>query len=670
MAEDATHALSVQALKGVGPARAAALAELGVESVLDLRRLAPLRYEDFSAPVGLDQAATLPDGASLTAAGRIAAVRVRALTNRRRLALTQARLTVDGGGTLDLVWFTPTRGRHLPPSLVAKGDEVVVHGRIKRRAGEIQLHNPAVSGREAARARPFRPVYPLRAGIGQLQMRKLVQAALAAGPPPPEPWPKRVGEDLGLCDETRLEAALHRPESRADIALAHRRLAFDEAYLVALQAAGGHQGRAAVLTAGPLCDAFMAGLGFAPTPGQRAAVAAVARATAGERPARILLQGDVGSGKTAVAAYALALAADSGRHGLLAAPSAMLCEQHERSLRAWFAPLGLKVYGLSAETPAAARRDMARALAAPEPCLVVGTHALLHAELPYERIGLVVIDEQHRFGVRQRGRLIGGDAPLRPYALALSATPIPRSLALALFANHEQVVIPDKPPGRSPVDTRCIDPGAAQDAYRLVKRRVAAGERAYLVTASIRRSADGEPGAVELAESLAKGPLRGVSVGLVHGEMADAELSAALAAFRRGETPVLVGTSVLEVGLDVPEATLMLIHRAERFGLAQLHQLRGRVGRGVRPGVCLLLSRPSTPEQAARLDALRREADGFAIAELDLAQRGAGELYGARQAGGDEFARLDWTADLELIKAAAAAAKSVLAERAHAGVQA
>jgi ATP-dependent DNA helicase RecG len=626
-----TLATPVRFLKGVGPVRAQQLRRLGVDTVEELLCLVPIHYLQRGA---LAPIAAVREGQRCLARGTVLDVQL----SRRRPGPTRVLAVVgDGGGTLLLTWFNAAwmaRRLHV-------GDVVVVSGEVGRFAGRLQMLNPQLEGEEEALQEPagrLLPVYPLTAGLRQGTLRKLVFAVLPlALPLVTDPLPQDWLREAGLPSRRTALLALHRPDREEEAVAAQRRLAFEEAVALQLSLGIRRRGllrRPATVVLPPLSDLsrrFVEGLPYALTRAQRRALAEIRRDLASPVAMHRMLQGDVGSGKTLVALIAMLWLAESGAQAAFMAPTAVLAHQHAQRHLPALQALGIRGALLTSSTPGAQRPALRAGLRDGSLSIVFGTHALLQDEVRFARLGLAVIDEQHRFGVLHRAQLGGWGAHL----LVMSATPIPRSLALTLYGDLDLSVLDELPPGRAPVRTQVASPTELPGIYTQVAERAARGEQCYLVFPVIRATESSDVASVLASHAeLVRGPLRGMRVGLLHGQLPARQKEAVSAAFARGELDVLVATTVVEVGLDVAMATLMVVHHAERFGLAQLHQLRGRVGRGARPGECVLVcgeeAGPSARRRLAQLGAIH---DGFALAELDLQSRGMGDLQGVRQHG-------------------------------------
>jgi len=567
----------------------------------------------------------------------------------RRMTIARARVRTDGGALVEAPFFNQDwRARRHP-----EGSRVALAGTLERFRGDLQLKNPTVvelddAGGVASEARIV-PTYPATEKLSSARLRVLIESALDELPPVEDFLPIVLRAAHGLVELDDALRTIHRPESLAAVRPARNRLVYDE--LLTLQV--GLQRRRHRLEAdelgltqppvvGGLAAQFDVALPFMPTKAQLNAFAEIDDDMAGLRPMHRLLQGDVGAGKTLVAARAMLTAVDNGRQAALMAPTEVLAEQHVRTFEQLLAPLGLNMFDgprlalVTGSTTTAQRRQILVQLAAGDIQMVVGTHALLEPRVMFHDLGLVVVDEQHRFGVRHRARLKDKrDDGRSPDVLVMTATPIPRSLALTIYGDLDVTILDELPPGRQPVTTTALHSDSPRRArlYDFVRERVAAGERAYVVCPLVSDSEALED--VASAETthrrLVEEVFRDLDVGLVHGQLASADKDEAMAAFRSGAAQVLVSTTVIEVGVDVPEATIMIIEDADRFGLSQLHQLRGRVGRGSGRSYCVLFSR--TPEDNDRLDALVKTSDGFDLAETDLRLRGEGSLFDTRQSG-------------------------------------
>ncbi|MGE5552388.1 MAG: ATP-dependent DNA helicase RecG [Betaproteobacteria bacterium] len=660
------HDLPLEALKGIGPKRAILFRKLGIDSVGDLLYHLPRRYEDMSSVTPIVRVVA---GERVTVRGRVAAVR-ETRARGRRLFVVKA-VIEDGTGSLNALWFFA--GRRLPlAQRLKEAGEVILHGPVEANETGLVLKNGewAAAARDSLHVRGIVPIYPATAGLPGRVIRSAVAGALAecagrvADPLPPELVPRYQLEPLG---EALRQA--HFPGSWDEAKRGRRRLAFDE--LLLFQIALGlrrrwreEEGQGTSFT-GPstLVREFRAALPFALTPAQERVIGEILRDMAAARPMERLLLGDVGSGKTVVAAATLVRAVECGYQGALMAPTAILAEQHHQTLTGLLSGLPVRVGLITAGQEETERRQLLAEAAEGRIDILIGTHALLEEGVRFARLGLVVIDEQHRFGVRQRAALAGKGRV--PDVLMMSATPIPRTLALTLYGDLDLSVLDGIPPGRKPVQTRWLREVERPRVYDFLRRQAAAGRQSYVVCPLVAEGEETPPGvknAVEEARRLAQ-LLPTLRIGVLHGQLPAEEKNEVMRRFRDRELDVLVATTVIELGVDVANAAVMVVENAERFGLAQLHQLRGRVGRGSLQGWCLLFGEPQTEKGKARMAAFARFADGQALAEADLELRGPGEFFGTRQAGLPEFdlPLPELFGDLQMVEEARRAAREILA---------
>jgi ATP-dependent DNA helicase RecG len=647
--------IEISRLTGVTPRLEERLGMLGIHNVLELVEHYPRRYLDRTKKSDI---ADLRVGEEATVYAEVRKMSSRRTRQGRALVET---IVYDGTSYLYVTFFNQAwRAQQLPV-----GTEAAFFGKLEHYRGKHQMTNPVVDvlGRMGEKTGVIVPVYPQsgKAEVSTWQIQKLVTEALRRTRDLDDPVPPDLLGRLGLVDRTRAYKGIHEPEIEADHYRAARRLIFDEFLrmqlgLVARKRAFEekriglrHQ------VDGPLVPAFHAQLPFALTGDQRNAIDEINQDLAAPRPMHRLLQGDVGSGKTVVALSALLSAVQGGYQGALMAPTEVLAEQHHLSMSRFLEGLTVPSEGtltgerpvrvelLTNRTGAAGRRKLSAALAAGEVDIVVGTHALIYDSVAFPALGVAVIDEQHRFGVEQRallrakgpGGADGGEGP-EPDVLVMTATPIPRTAAMLIYGDLDKSELREMPPGRTPITTQVIGPSPLEReaAYRRLREQVAAGRQAYVVCPLIEGSEKVEAkAATEEAERLEAEELAGLKVGLLHGQMAPADKEQTMARFRDGLIDVLVATTVIEVGVDVPNATVLVVEDADRFGLSQLHQLRGRVGRGGGESWCFLFADPQTAEAEARLQAMADSTDGFLLAERDLEIRGAGEVFGERQAG-------------------------------------
>jgi ATP-dependent DNA helicase RecG len=693
------QSIPVSELRTVGAKRSAALGAIGIESVLDLLTNYPRRYVDWTHRVDV---ADLAVGDQAVVLAEVCSARGRALRGRGRRSLVE--LTVDDGtGLLRVVFFNqPWRQRQL-----ARGARALFGGKVDTFRGSRQMTNPVVDLLEAVdedgkgpRTGRVIPVYRAsdKAGLSSWELGRAVAEALDRAGQLADPLEAGWRDKLGLVDRTPAMRAIHHPEAMEQVGPARRRLAFDE--LLRLQMAVVLRRRAlerdargiphAVSTGeldavrqpppgggGTLVGRFVSGLPFTLTPAQLGALETIFADLAGSRPMHRLLQGDVGSGKTVVAVASLLAAIQGGYQAALMVPTEVLAEQHHSVVRALTAGLSipdparlggerpLTVELLTNRTPAARRRRLRDGLAEGSVELVVGTHALLTEDVGFKALGLAVIDEQHRFGVEQRAALRdkGRGATGQPDLLVMTATPIPRTAAMVVFGDLDMTEINELPAGRRPVVTAWArSPLEESAAWERVRSEVAAGHRAYVICPLVEGSERVQArSAVEERERLAQDVLAEIPLGLLHGQLTPSDKEAAMAAFRDGSTPVLVATTVIEVGVDVPEATVMVILDADRFGIAQLHQLRGRVGRSDAESWCFLLAHAPSDEAVKRLQAVEANNDGFELAEVDLELRGEGTLFGTHQKGRSDLRLAQLRRDRALLADARRVADEVVA---------
>jgi ATP-dependent DNA helicase RecG len=609
---------------------AAMLRRLGIETPRQALFYLPFRYDDFSELRTLDD---LQPDEKQSARVLVDAVRVEKGFGRKPQRVI-AQLS-DATGSAEAVWF----GRRYVETRLRPGLEIVISGKVSERGWRRQFTSPDFSPADHDSLHTARvvPVYPLTGGVSQKRLREVLATILDRCLPLIAD-PLQPDERSGLLNLTDALRTVHFPEDEADVRPALDRLAFDELLALQLGLVQGRLARAAlrapVLGVAPDALAgIVEKLPFALTGDQRAAVDEIVADLALEQPMRRLLQGDVGSGKTAVAAVALAVAVRAGWQGALMAPTEILARQHHAGQAPLLAALGVRAAFLSGSLPAAEKRRIHAAIEAGEVDVVIGTHAVISEAVTFRRLGLAVVDEQHRFGVGQRARLQAKGAELEPHMLALTATPIPRTLALTVYGDLSISTIRELPPGRQPVRTEIRDRRALPKVEAFLAAEAAARRQSFVVVPLVNESEAFSAASAEAEVERLRGRLPELRIGLVHGQQRSADREQTMAAFAAGEMDVLVATTVIEVGIDVPNASVMLIEDAERFGLAQLHQLRGRVGRGPHRSFCILLSDANDELARRRLEVLRGSTDGFEIAEADLQLRGAGNLLGTRQAG-------------------------------------
>ena len=643
-------AAGVETLPGVGPAAARKLARVGLATVGDVLAHRPRRYEE---PAPVRRVADL-----LGEEEAVLEVTVRRSSGRRRgrLHILTARVA-DASGEIAATWFNqPWLAARLTP-----GTRVRLRGRRNRHGFAVESYDLG----EAVETADFAPVYPAGEELAQKQLRSLAEAALAFAGAGGDPLPAalRVAEGLPLRADALV--ALHRPGSLEQAEAGRRRLAFDELLVLQLALRRRAAEREAAVAAalpppGELVARYRAALPFRLTEAQERAIAEIDADLARTTPMQRLLQGDVGSGKTAVALYALLRAVEAGRQGALMAPTETLAEQHFLTVEPVCAALGVRVALLTSALPAREHAQVRRLLASGDVDAAVGTHALIQREVDFADLAVAVVDEQHRFGVEQRAALAEGRSP---HVLHLTATPIPRTLALTVYGDLAVSEIAAPPADRKPIVTAWVGEERSSEAYERLRRHLADGRQAYVVCPLIEASETTAARAAEdEAERLRHGELRGFRVGCLHGRLRTAERRELMARFTAGELDVLVATTVIEVGVDVPNATIMIVQEADRFGLAQLHQLRGRVGRGGEQSYCLLVSRSKeelTEAARERLEAMVATTDGFELAEKDLELRGEGALLGQRQSGLSDLRFTRLREDGPLLRRARRAARAL-----------
>ncbi len=650
----------IEALSGVSPKLAPALRALGIKALAHLLNHLPHRHEQLEAET---EVAELVPGRIISTRGEVTATRVVARGARPRFEA----VLLDHTGRLDLVWFNQT----FLHNTIHPGTRLRVQGKLTRRNASLQLVNPKTEvlkdwrpepGQQGAR---IRPVYPASEEAPSAIIEKLVQAHLDAGTALIEDHLTEAfcaARSLPrLADAYR---AMHRPESMEAASAARRRLAYDELLLLQLGVCMRREylrrrRSAPALKWNQQIDRHIrARLPFTLTPWQETVIKEVAGDLTRASPANRLIQGDVGSGKTAVALYAMLLAVATKHQAALMAPTELLAEQHFASISRTLSGSDVRVELLTGSLGAGERRAALARVEKGDAHLVIGTHALISGGVRFKSLAVAVIDEQHRFGVHQRAALREkADGAASPHTLVMTATPIPRTLSLTIFGDLDVSTLEGLPPGRKPVKTRLVAPDKSADVYGFVRKKLQAGEQAFVVVPAVGGDAEdqGEDAARRVADvhttlaRLSEGPLKGLRLAAIHGQLPRAERERIMERFRAGEIDALVATTVIEVGVDVPNATVMVIEQAERFGLAQLHQLRGRVGRGTRGGVCALIADESGPQAETRLKAVAGTTDGFRLAEVDFSLRGPGDIFGGRQSGIAPFRVAEFPRDSDLL---------------------
>jgi len=634
-----THKLSdsVQYLKGVGPKRAVLLEKLGLRTIGDALLYFPRKYIDRGNVVPIAKAVL----------GREQAIRAKIIEMRAPLWGERLEaLLGDDTGEMRAIWF---HARFLAKALETDA-EYLFYGRVGEYHGRLQMQHPKFerlppAGEGVAARDQLLVEYPATEGLQQGSLVKLTDEALREGLPlARETLPDAMRARLGLTDIQAALRMIHRPKSMAEVSVARRRLVFGEFFLMELAVALRRRSLKGLHDAPPIPvsqkvdERIRARFPYRFTAAQDKSITEIREDLARDRPMTRLLQGDVGCGKTAVALYAALAAVAAGYQAAIMAPTEILAAQHYHNVEKYLVGSrvrwALLVGGMATEDRKKALRRIRRG----DADIIVGTHALIQQDVTFAKLGLVVIDEQHKFGVLQRAEAkwqpTADESPLHPHYLVMTATPIPRTLALTVFGDLDVSTIDAMPPGRAPIETVAFRPDERRKAYAIVREQLAAGRQVFIVYPLVEENEKSDLlAATEEAARLQKDVFRQHRVGLLHGRMKPEEKDEVMDAFRSGRVHVLVSTVVIEVGVDVPNATVMMVEHAERFGLAQLHQLRGRIGRGAARSTCILLAEPTTPEAERRIEVLCETTDGFRIAEEDLRLRGPGEFFGTRQHG-------------------------------------
>ncbi|MDQ3913071.1 MAG: ATP-dependent DNA helicase RecG [Actinomycetota bacterium] len=657
--------MPVTELPGVGPRIAAALKELGVVSVADLVSRYPSRHEDLS---NVKKISDVRVGEKATLVGRVVSVKGLGRPVRRRVQGISVQL-YDGTGYISAaVW-----GRGWLLNQLLPDTWVVVSGEVQRRYGlqlaakNLEIVEDPTSIGDMAHAGGFVPIYPVNKGISVRRMRTLVHRALQEFGRILDPLPAQILARHGLGNLYDAIHEIHFPADRARLKAAMRRLVFHELFLIQIGLAA-RKARLEKTEAGRsskgdgrLLNPFLKNLPFELTGAQERVIGEVLEGMRSEKPMRRLLQGDVGSGKTVVAVAALISTVESGGQGAIMAPTEVLAEQHFISISSALSSLAVNVVLLTGSQGPLERREALEAVKRGEAHIVVGTHALIQKSVKFNDLSLIIVDEQHRFGVSQRA--VFKEKGATPDTLIMTATPIPRTLSLTLYGDLEVSILDELPPGRQPVQTQMVDLSKRGEAYEAVREEIKAGRQAYVICPLVEESEALEDvrAAEELYEELSSEIFPDRRVGLLHGRMRAAEKRDVMDKFRSGEIEALVATVVVEVGVDVPNASAIVIEGAERFGLSQLHQLRGRVCRGLHPPKCLLLGEPKTEDSLKRIEALCEHQDGFKLSEVDLAIRGEGTLFGSRQSGIPDLKLAKLLRDIEILVDARRAAFELVA---------
>ena len=645
----------VRYLKGVGPKTAERFEKLGILTLSDLLCHYPRRYLDFSKPYSIAEAPA--DTECVVKAEVFAKPGGRILPGGRRME----RITAgDDVSSLEITWFNnPYAAQKLELGQEYYFQGIVTGGMLRR-----QMVNPQVRTDAQVKSSPFEAVYPQTEGLTSSAIAKCVRQLLPHAELLPDPLPSEMLKKYRLLSKADAVRAIHCPATEEEAFAARRRLIYEELLVLQL-GIGRMKNHGAASTGAPMKKAdaspFWESLSFSPTGAQRRAVEEILTDMSGETSMNRLLQGDVGSGKTLVAAAAIWACIRAGYQAALLAPTEILASQHAENLNRLLSPFGMRVALLTGGMKAAARRTTLAAIRDDEADLIVGTHAILSEGVEFARLGLAVVDEQHRFGVRQRGLL--AEKAANPHLLVMSATPIPRTLGLLMYGDLDISILDELPPGRKPVKTRCITGKKRADLYGFLDREIDSGRQAYIVCPAIEDAGGSGLNAVKsYYEDIAKVYLPDRRVGLMHGKLKPKEKAEVMDDFKSGRLDALVSTTVIEVGVDVPNATVMVIENAERYGLSALHQLRGRVGRGAAESWCFLVSDNASESVQKRLKFLCSTSDGFAVAQYDLETRGPGDFFGSRQHGLPTLQIADLMNDTRTLHAAQSEAVALLAE--------
>lgn len=649
---------SVECIKGIGEKTAQTLAKLDIFTVRDLLHHYPRDYEVYELPVPI---ANLREGS--VAAIEASVATFAEVKRLKGLQIVSCNVR-DASGTLRLTWFNQVYLKNV----LKRGVHYIFRGRIVRKGAALVMDQPKVYKKDEYRVllHVLQPVYPLTAGLTNRALQKAADQALCMVDLSKDYLPRRIVKENKLISQAAALREIHFPKSRETMLEARRRIVFDEFFRFAVQMRQMKENRRVErnrfsLAETKACREFLERLPYHLTAGQEKAVQEIRQDMTGEYVMHRLIQGDVGSGKTVLAEYALLLAASNGYQGCIMAPTEVLARQHYEAMREAFAPFGVRVCLLVGSMSAAAKRAAYEQIAAHGTDIIIGTHALIQEKVVYDKLALVVTDEQHRFGVKQRERLAGkGEFA---HVLVMSATPIPRTLAIVLYGDLDVSLIKELPAERLPIKNCVVDTSYRPRAFRFIAKQVGEGRQAYVICPMVEESEEIEAENVtEYTERLREELPGEVSVAALHGKMKAGMKNELMEQFAAGKIQVLVSTTVVEVGVNVPNATVMMIEDAERFGLAQLHQLRGRVGRGAHQSYCIFVNGSQDEKARERLEIMNRSNDGFFIAGEDLKLRGPGDVFGVRQSGELQFEMADIYQDGDMLSAANAAAESLSEE--------
>jgi ATP-dependent DNA helicase RecG len=655
---------SVQYIKGIGAARAALFNNLGIFTVNDMLTHFPREYEDRSVLKSVSQ---LEDGEACSFEGYIVS-EVTELKPRKGLSIYKV-IIRDHTGTIAASWFNQPYIKNV----FRTGDRYIFYGKVTKRSRIFEVQNPVYeksNDDEARNSCRIVPIYPATARLSQNIIRGAISSALEiAEDSLIEYLPQNVREHYMLSEFSFALKNIHFPQSDEAFRLARYRLVFDELLflqlgLLSMKSAIEHQSKGIMHKPVKELEDFIASLPFSLTNAQTKVFKEIEKDMESDRVMSRLVQGDVGSGKTVVAAMALFKAVRNGYQGSLMVPTEILAEQHFKTLEPLFSGFGIRVALLTGSAPKKQRAEISEGLEGGKIDVLIGTHALIEGNVEFKRLGLVITDEQHRFGVRQRAALSAKG--INPDTLVMTATPIPRTLALILYGDLDISIIDELPPGRKPIKTYVVDDSKRERINNFIRKNVSDGRQVYIVCPLVEESdAIEAKSAMELAERIARHDFRELKVGLVHGRMKSSDKDKAMKDFVSGNINILVSTTVIEVGVNVPNATVMVIENAERFGLAQLHQLRGRVGRGADQSHCILYNSGNSNIAEKRMKVMESTNDGFIISEKDLELRGPGEFFGTRQHGIPDLKIANLYRDIEILKKAQESAMNIIRNDRH-----
>lgn len=646
---------SVREIKGIGEKTSQLFAKLGICTVGELIGHYPRTYEVYGNPVPIG---SLKEGQIAAVEASIATMVEVKRTENLQLVSCNIR---DASGSIRLTWFNQVYLKHM----LKRGIRYIFRGKIARKNEDLVMDQPKIYQREEYRRLlgVMQPVYPLTGGLSNRTLQKAVSQAIGQANMPEDYLPRRIIKENGLVQHTAAIREIHFPKSKETVQDARKRIVFDEFFQFILKLRQIREKCQAeenrfILNETKQCRMLLENLPYQLTDGQKNVINEIQNDMSGRYVMNRLIQGDVGSGKTILAVYALLLAASNGFQGCIMAPTEVLAQQHYESIGQVLEPLGVRVCLLTGAMTAAKKRAVCAQIVSHEVDVIIGTHALIQEKVEYHNLALVVTDEQHRFGVRQRESLANKGG--HPHVLVMSATPIPRTLAIVLYGDLDVSVLTELPAKRLSIKSCVVGTSYRPTAYRFIEKQVAAGHQAYIICPMVEESEEIEAENVtDYTRRLVEALPAGISVASLHGKMKPSQKNDVMTRFAKGETKVLVSTTVVEVGVNVPNATVMMIEDAQRFGLAQLHQLRGRVGRGEAQSYCIFVNGSESDKARERLEVMNRSNDGFFIAQEDLKVRGPGELFGVRQSGELQFMLADIYQDAGILAEALKAVDSM-----------